>query len=572
MIRTVFFLFLLLVAMSQAASSGDREDELRRMIGRMIIVGFDAEWLDSTAPFVRELQRFRPGGVILFDRDYRERSRTKNIRSPQQLSELTAQLRAFAAAPLLIAVDQEGGKVARLKPAYGFAATPSAAEIGEKNDPAYAQKAYGTLAATLSQEGINTDFAPVVDLALNPKNSVIVGLGRSYGKSPQKVAEYAGIFIDALQQRDIIAVLKHFPGHGSSLGDSHRGFVDVSDTWSEAELEPYRRLIGAGKADMIMTAHVFNRRLDPDYPATLSHRVNTQLLRGRLGFRGVIVSDDLQMKAISQHYGLGEAVRLAINAGVDMLLFGNQLGKTSLAEAVDAVYGEVKAGRIPAERIKHSYRRIGALFNKYGVGEPKIVDKPIDFGPERIALTKAYIKTHYGKTVDDITIDPKVIVLHWTADMGLESSFERLRPQRLPGARSDIASAGALNVSAHFLVGRDGTIYRLMPENRMARHVIGLNYSSIGIENVGGEGNAKENLTPAQLRANIALVRYLKRRYPGIEYLIGHHEYRAMEATPLWLERDSGYRTEKSDPGARFMRAVRAAVDDLGLKTPPEGR
>lgn len=471
---------------------------------------------------------------------------------------------------MLIAVDQEGGKVARLKPEYGFPGAPSAAEVGAKGDPAYAKKVYGPLADTLADAGINTDFAPDVDLAVNPENRVIVGLGRSYGTSPENVAEYGGIFLDALHERGVIGVLKHFPGHGSSLGDSHKGFVDVSRTWGPEELEPYRRLINAGKADMVMTAHVFNRRLDPDYPATLSCRVNTELLREQLGFKGVIVSDDLQMKSISEHYPLQEAVRLAINAGVDMLLFGNQLGKTSLEEAVEAVYEEVKAGHIPRERIADANRRIGALFDKYGIGAPHIIDKPIAFGPERIELTKQYIKQHYGKTVDNIAIDPKVVVLHWTADMGLESSFARLQPERLPGVRSDIASAGSLNVSAHFLVARDGTVYRLMPETWMARHVIGLNYGSIGIENVGGEDNAEEDLTPEQLYANIALVRYLKGKYPGIEYLIGHHEYRAMEATPLWLEKDAGYRTEKSDPGPRFMGDVREAVRDLGLRMPPE--
>ena len=566
--RTLILLLLLPLYLSGAEALPDAE--LKGQIGRMIIVGFDAERLDGFDPFVADLRRSRPGGVILFDRDYYDRNRTKNIRSPEQLKALTAQLQSFAAAPLLIAVDQEGGKVARLKPEYGFPETPSAAAVGAKDDPAYAKEVYGTLANTLADTGINADFAPDVDLAVNPKNRVIVGLERSYGKSPDKVAEYAGIFSDALRQKGIIPVLKHFPGHGSSLGDSHKGFVDVSKTWDEAELEPYRRLIEAGKAEMVMTAHVFNRRLDPDYPATLSYKVNTELLRGKLGFEGVIVSDDLQMKAISEHYPLRETVRLAINAGVDMLLFGNQLGRTSLGEAVEAVYEEVKAGHISRERIADANRRIRTLFDKYDIGAPHIVDKPIDFGPERIELTKQYIKQHYGKTVEDITIDPKMIVLHWTADMGLESSFARLQPQRLPGVRSDIASAGALNVSAHFLVDRDGTIYRLMPETWMARHVIGLNYNSIGIENVGGEDNAQEDLTPAQLQSNIALVRYLKHKYPGIEYLIGHHEYRAMEATPLWLEKDSGYRTEKSDPGAKFMRRVRSAVFYLHLETPPK--
>ncbi len=563
-------ILLLCFSFTLFGAAGVSDAELKTQIGRMLIVGFDAEQLDASEPFVSELRRYRPGGVILFDRGYPDRSHVKNIRSPEQLRTLTAQLRTYAAAPLLITVDQEGGRVARLKPAYGFPATPSAAHVGKKDDPAYAKEVYGTLAATLSDAGINTDFAPDVDLAVNPENTVIVGLERSYGKSPEKVERYAGIFLDALRGRNIIGVLKHFPGHGSSLGDSHQGFVDVSETWKPEELEPYRRLIAGGKADMIMTAHVFNRRLDPDYPATLSYKVNTELLRGELGFEGVIVSDDLQMKAISEHYSLEETVRLAINGGVDMLLFANQLGHNMLGRIVETIYAEVKAGRISRGRIEEANRRIKSMFETYGIGAPEIVDKPIDFGQQRIALTKQYIKQHYGKTVDDIAIDPKIIVLHWTADMGLDSSFAMLKPELLPGARGDIASAGALNVSAHFLIGRDGTIYRLMPDNWMARHVIGLNFESIGIENVGGEGNEKEDLTPAQVRANIALVRYLAWKYPGIEYLIGHYEYRRMEATPLWLERDKGYRTEKSDPGESFMRKVRGAVADLHLKTPPK--
>lgn len=201
----------------------------------------------------------------------------------------------------------------------------------------------------------------------------------------------------------------------------------------------------------------------------------------------------------------------------------------------------------------------------------QIIDKPIDFGKARIEMTKAYIASHYGKKVESIEITPKIIVLHWTAEMSLEKSFDRLRPEKLLSDRKDIVKVSALNVSAHFLVARDGTIYRLMPENWMARHVIGLNYSSIGIENVGGKGNKSEDLTPAQLRSNIALVGYLKGKFPTIEYLIGHHEYTQMEATPLWLERDKGYRTVKNDPGKKFMREVRKAVEFMELKRAPEG-
>ena len=202
--------------------------------------------------------------------------------------------------------------------------------------------------------------------------------------------------------------------------------------------------------------------------------------------------------------------------------------------------------------------------------ELKIIDKPIDFGKERIEMTKAYIKKHYGFEVENIEIKPKIIVLHWTAEMSFDKSFKRLQPQKLFSDRKDIAKASALNVSSQFLVDRDGTIYRLMPENWMARHVIGLNYYSIGIENVGGKGNKRDDLTPAQLKSNIALVRYLKEKYPTITYLIGHHEYRQMEKTDLWLELDKGYRTKKTDPGDRFMSDVRKAVADLNLSSPPQ--
>ncbi len=201
----------------------------------------------------------------------------------------------------------------------------------------------------------------------------------------------------------------------------------------------------------------------------------------------------------------------------------------------------------------------------------QIIDKPIDFGPERIAMTKEYIKSHYGMSVDSIEITPKIILLHWTAELDLDKSFKRLQPEKLLSDRKDIVQASALNVSAHFLVARDGTIYRLMPENWMARHVIGLNYSSIGIENVGGKDNKIDDLTPAQRRSNMDLVMYLKAKYPSIEYLVGHHEYTQMERTPLWLENDKGYRTVKSDPGEKFMTDIRDGVKCLELKAPPKG-
>lgn len=192
-------------------------------------------------------------------------------------------------------------------------------------------------------------------------------------------------------------------------------------------------------------------------------------------------------------------------------------------------------------------------------------DRPIPFTDQRIDLTREYAQDRYGLSAESLRITPRMIVLHWTAIGTLEDSFGAFVPETLSDNRPDLTGAGALNVSIHFLVDSDGTAYRLMPETWMARHVIGLNHVAIGIENVGGEQSV-DDMTDGQIATNIAIVRYLKKKYPTIEYLIGHHEYRAFEGHELWLERDDGYRTEKVDPGDRFMGAVRTGVRDLGLK------
>jgi len=331
------------------------------MIGRMLVVGFNEEKITKNSQIYKDIKKYNLGGVILFDRYYTDRSRVKNIRSPKQLKELTSSLQKITKENLIISVDQEGGKVARLKEAYGFNVTESAKKIGEKNDVKFAKNIYASLANELSENGINCDFAPVVDLSVNENNRVIFGLERSYGKSSKKVVKFADIFIDELKKRHVISVLKHFPGHGSSLGDSHKGFVDITQTWSEKELEPYSLLIAKNRVDMIMTAHVFNKNLDKKYPATLSHKVNTEILRNKLGFKGVIISDDLQMKAISKHYSLKKTATLAINAGVNMLLFGNQLAYQNIDELIDTIYEQIKNKQIDFSKIEESNTLIASL-------------------------------------------------------------------------------------------------------------------------------------------------------------------------------------------------------------------
>ncbi|MBT8299291.1 MAG: peptidoglycan recognition protein family protein [Maribacter sp.] len=196
----------------------------------------------------------------------------------------------------------------------------------------------------------------------------------------------------------------------------------------------------------------------------------------------------------------------------------------------------------------------------------KMVNKPIIFNAERNALTLEYMEEHYGLTQHEPTIDPKMVVLHWTAIPTYEGSFDAFYEVKIPSWREVVSSASGLNVSSHFLVAQDGTIYRLMPETTMGRHVIGLNHCAIGVENVGGTKDTP--LTKAQLKSNIWLVKYLAKKY-DIEYLIGHHEYTLFENHELWLEKDASYRTKKSDPGDDFMANVRKATSKFKFKPLP---
>jgi hypothetical protein len=198
----------------------------------------------------------------------------------------------------------------------------------------------------------------------------------------------------------------------------------------------------------------------------------------------------------------------------------------------------------------------------------RIKDKFINFDQERTQLTIAYRRQHQDPNASDVIIEPKMIILHWTAIPSFKSTWNYFNRNRAETAREQLASAGDVNVSAQFLVDRDGTVYRLMPENWMARHCIGLNHIAIGIENVG-DGD-KFPLTQAQVEADAALVRYLAKKYP-ITHLIGHMEYRRMEGHPYFLERDPKYRNTKPDPGKKFMDEVRARVADLKLQGPPRG-
>ena len=195
----------------------------------------------------------------------------------------------------------------------------------------------------------------------------------------------------------------------------------------------------------------------------------------------------------------------------------------------------------------------------------KIIEKPINYSAERVALSLEYLKDHHGLVQKTPTIVPKMIVLHYTAGGTVESNFKYFNKTHLESARNTLKKQSTLNVSSQFIIDRDGTIYQLMEPNQFARHTIGLNYCAIGVENIGSK---KQPLTEKQVEANAKLVRYLTQKYK-IEYLIGHSEYGVFRNSKLWKESDPKYFTGKEDPGKDFMTKVRQQVSDLKLKAKP---
>ena len=302
------------------------------------------------------------GGVILFDRDQLTGNR-RNIADPDQVTALIQSLQAAAPRPIVISIDQEGGRVARLNSSDGFRATRSEADIGAADDASLARSWSQNIAADLARIGVTLNFAPVVDLDVNPTNPAIGALGRSFSADPAVVVAMATREIRAHHQKRIRTTLKHFPGLGSATGNTDFGIVDVTGTWHRSELAPFRDLISDGMPDAVMVAHLLNRNLDPDLPASLSRAVVTDLLRGRLGWQGPVVSDDLQAAAITKRFGEARAVTLALAAGVDVLLFANQqiYDSAVVDHVVDSVFDAVRSGDLTESRIEQAATRADRL-------------------------------------------------------------------------------------------------------------------------------------------------------------------------------------------------------------------
>ena len=345
---------------AKAVCAAATERSLDADIGEMLMVGFRGIAVDSTDHIWRDLTHFRVGSVILFDYDAAMGRRGRNITDRQQVQNLCRQLRGIRP-DLLIGIDQEGGMVSRLHPRYGFPAvgTPQAsAAVGDDSVRSCAR----ITASMLHDVGIDLNFAPVADVDVNPDCPVIGKLERSFSASPERVTDCCRIWIEEQDKKGVVSCMKHFPGHGSATGDTHKGLVDVSKTWQKKELQPYRELVKT--VPMVMTAHVINRQLDPDgLPASLSPRI-TAYLRDTLGFQGVIVTDDMAMGAIVNEYSFETALRMAIEAGADLLCLSNNGGTYNselVPQTVRTIKRMVADGTVSAERIHASAERVRAL-------------------------------------------------------------------------------------------------------------------------------------------------------------------------------------------------------------------
>lgn len=358
-------------------NSSNAQPTLRQKVGQMIMVGFRGTSVQKEDAIFKMVQDHQIGGVVLYSRDLPSKEQLeRNVISPEQLKKLNTDLQAIDSTKLLIAIDEEGGFVTRLNKTNGFQYHLSHQAIGEANDLDTTRLWAGAMASELSTLGINMNFAPVVDLNINPENPIIGKRERSFSDSVATVIAHSRVFIEEHQKKGILCVPKHFPGHGSSDKDSHKGLSDVTRSWHKKELLPFSTLIHDGSLHTIMTSHVYNENLDT-LPATLSPKTIHNLLRKDFAFDGVIISDDMQMRAIANFYDFETSIEKAIAAGVDLLLFSNNAApcpeedqKDCVAipfdpeiaqKAIDHILSLIDQGILSEERIDQSYQRIQRL-------------------------------------------------------------------------------------------------------------------------------------------------------------------------------------------------------------------
>ncbi|MDF1611149.1 glycoside hydrolase family 3 protein [Stygiobacter electus] len=358
-VKTNIFLFIILLCVMPFFYSTIFSQTLKEKIAQMVWVGFSGTRLNDTIKI--DLSKRNIGGVILF---------ANNISNPNQIKLLNDTIKMFAKTPPFIAVDQEGGKVARFNSTNGFANTYTAYQLGTVfNSEDSTRKQAKLMANWLLQCGFNVNLAPVADVNVNPNSPAIGKLERSFSSNPFNVYLHDKIFIEEFENKNIITCLKHFPGHGSALQDSHLGFTDISNTWQQYELTPYQNLINNDYSNIIMPGHLYNSKLDEIYPASLSKKVTTDLLRNNFGFKGVTITDGMNMQAISANYSFEDGITLAVNAGNDIILYTGTLryGSSLAQQVINVIYNKVNDGTIPLIRIEESYNRILELKKKFKI-------------------------------------------------------------------------------------------------------------------------------------------------------------------------------------------------------------
>lgn len=357
MIIRLYYFYSLLIAFLIFPNL--QSQTLKEKIGQMVWTGFSGTKLHDTIKV--DLQQRNLGGVILF---------ATNISNPNQVKLLNDTIKMFGNTPPFIAVDQEGGRVARLNKTNGFDTTHSAYTLGTVfNLEDSTRKAAGIMAEWLHESGFNVNLAPVADVNVDSLSPAIGKLKRSYSRIPDSVFVHANWFIDEFHKKKIVTSLKHFPGHGSALQDSHFGFTDITTTWADSELVPYQSLITNGYKDFVMMGHLYNVNLDSVYPASLSKKVTTDLLKTQLGYEGLVITDAMGMQAITQNYSFEDAIVLAVNAGNDVLLYTAVLRNNSslVRQVVNVIEQKVIQGVISQNRIDESYNKIMKLKSDYGL-------------------------------------------------------------------------------------------------------------------------------------------------------------------------------------------------------------
>ena len=333
---------------------------LEGKLGQLLMLGFygDAPSASSARALARHIEKGRAGGAVFL---------RHNVGSRAGVEALAGMFReAGGRAPAMLSIDQEGGKVQRLGTKHGYTDIPEAGRVAARFSPAQARQLYKNAGRELRRSGFNVNLAPAIDLH-DPNNPVIGKYERAYGTDPRTVAAYGRAFIEGMGAAGVGCVAKHFPGHGTSRGDSHDGFVDITRTWDEKELLPFQQL--AAVAPMVMGGHLVHQSLTgKSTPVTFSQDLLQGTLRGKLGFQGAVMTDDLDMGAIRNNFSMRDAIVRSVVAGNDIILMSNS-AKPDPDFAVTAIRwltDAVKAGELPRERVDDAHARVMRIKSRLG--------------------------------------------------------------------------------------------------------------------------------------------------------------------------------------------------------------